>query len=233
MANWNALFADELHVQRVPESEICRFIALLEKTFSDRPLRIWDIGCGAGRHTVAMALLGHDVYASDNAPRGLELTRHWLAERDVSAQVVQSEMTHNPWPSVTFHGVLGWDALHHNRIANIYASLRMIWDALLPGGMLLATLKSDKADLFGQGNEIEPKTFVLTTGSETGVPHHYFDEAELRALLKGWTILALCEQVITNVERPDKFWEYTPFPHTTWGVLVQKPLAVHDGNASI
>ena len=49
----------------------------------------------------------------------------------------------------------------------------------------MVTLKSDKADFAGQGVEIEPGTFIHDIGDESGVPHHYFNEAGIRDLFAG------------------------------------------------
>src|ERR1039458_7756870 len=157
MPDWNALFAEELHIKRVPEAELYKFILLLEGLFPDRPLRLWDVGCGAGRHTVAMTVLGHDVHATDPAPRAVSITQQWLQDRQLRATVVQADMTVNPWPDVTFHGVLGWDSLYHDVLANIQKAIDGKYRALVPGGLLMATMKSDKADLYGRGLEVEPK----------------------------------------------------------------------------
>ena len=70
----------------------------------------------------------------------------------------------------------------------------------------MVTLKSDKADFAGQGVEIEPGTFIHDIGDESGVPHHYFNEAEVRDLFTGWEFMVLAEQVITHLARPDGFW---------------------------
>ena len=35
--------------------------------------------------------------------------------------------------------------------------------------------------------------------------------------------MVLAEQVITHLARPDRFWEYTPFPFTNWGIVARKP----------
>lgn len=223
MADWNTLFADDRHVESAPEAEIYRFVGLVERLFLERPLRLWDIGCGTGRHTVAMSHRGHYVCASDPAPRAVARTQQWLDKCELRAQVAQADMTENPWPALSFHGVVGWNSLYHDVLANITTAVNGIERALVPGGLFLATMKSDKADFFRRGQEIEPKTFILDVGSEAGVPHHYFGERDLRDLFKGWELMVLCEQVITNVERPDRFWEYTPFPHTTWGILARKP----------
>ena len=225
MADWNELFYDEKNRELAPEAELFRFVSLLEKTFSERPLSIWDLGCGAGRHTVAIARSGHRTYASDVAPKAIELTREWLSKTGAEANLQLAEMTHFPWQDdIKFHGVFSWAVLQHNTLDNIFRVINLIHSKLLPGGMLLATVISDKADGFGNGSEIEPKTFVLDKGKEAGVPHHYFDEKGIRELFckDKWNIKALVEQVITNAERPEGFWEYTPFRSTCWGVLMQK-----------
>lgn len=223
MASWNELFADEKNRELIPETAVYRFCRIVEDAFDERPLKFWDLGCGAGRHTVALARLGHDAYATDNAPRAIELTKEWLTEFDLSADVRLADMTDCPWSPDYFHGVVSWNVLHHNRLAAIHEAVAQVYRSLVPGGLLMATLKSDKADFAGQGVEIEPGTFVHDIGDESGVPHHYFNEVGIRDLFAGWEFLVLAEQVITHLERPDRFWEYTPFPFTNWGVVAKKP----------
>jgi methylase of polypeptide subunit release factors len=74
MATWNELFERGESIARFPEREVQEFVSLLERRFTERPLRIWDLCCGAGRHTVAMAARGYDVFASDIAAHGVTLT---------------------------------------------------------------------------------------------------------------------------------------------------------------
>jgi len=225
MTDWNTLFLDAQHREPVPEAEVYRVVHLLERSFSERPLRIWDLGCGAGRHTVALAKCGHQVFATDSAANGVIATRKLLTQCGLLSEVVEADMSECPWSGVTFHGVVSWDVLHHTTLDKIVLAVNGIFDRLLPGGMLLATLKSDKADLFGRGKEIEPKTFLLDTGREAGVPHHYFGKEELQELFlhRQWETLAMTEQIIENVVRPDRFWEYTPFRSTTWAILMRRP----------
>lgn len=224
MANWNSLFHEEENRALIPESAVHRFAKILDETFPDKSKQIWDLGCGAGRHTVALANIGYALYASDNAPKAIELTKEWLGRLNLKAMVKQADMTDCPWESVRFHGVIAWDVIHHNNLKNIIKTIDSIYDSLLSGGILLATLKSDKADLFGQGKEIEPNTFILDKGNEAGVLHHYFGEREIRELFDPvrWEFLSLAEQIIRHVERPNGFWKYTPFPFTNWGILVKR-----------
>ena len=222
MATWNELFERGASIARFPEREVQEFVSLLERRFTERPLRIWDLCCGAGRHTVAMAARGHEVFASDIASRGVSMTEEQLSKRGLSARTAVADMTECPWPDATFHGVVSWDSLHHNALEDILTALRVAHERLDVGGLLMVTLKSTRADLFGIGTEIEPGTFVQDSGREAGVPHHYFDESGIRAALDRWTLLSLVELRSDYVERCPDFLDVNPFRYTAWGVLAEK-----------
>jgi 2-polyprenyl-3-methyl-5-hydroxy-6-metoxy-1,4-benzoquinol methylase len=78
MPDWNTLFLEQRHREPVPEAEVYRVVHLLEERFPERPLRLWDLGCGAGRHTVALAKFGYDVHGSDTATNGVKATQKLL-----------------------------------------------------------------------------------------------------------------------------------------------------------
>ena len=224
MPTWNELFTDELNVKRIPEFEVHHFVDVLEKIFSERPLRLWDVCCGGGRHTVAMARRGHKIFASDNAPNALKLTQEWASSIGLGIQMELADMTVCPWSEVDFHGAISWDALYHNTFENMKKAVSQIHRQLVPGGLFLCTLMSTKSDSFawGLGKQIEPGTLVRDDSSEAGVPHHFCDEREVRELFRDWEYLSLVEQVITYLERGENFIDYNPFPFTKWGVLVRK-----------
>ncbi len=222
MSSWNELFLDEKNRSKAPQPEVYKFVGVLEKQFPDRPLRLWDLCCGAGRHTVLMAQLGHEVCASDNAPHAIEFTRKWLDEMKLKAELAVGDMTVCPWPEVKFHGIVSWGSLPHNTLANIKKTIDMIYRQLVSGGLFLGTLRSIKADSYGNGTQVEPNSFIPDEGKEKGIIHHFCDEAEMRELFKEWEIISLAEQIINYVERGKNFLECNPFPFTGWGILAQK-----------
>jgi len=222
MADWNELFANEKNIERIPDSAVYRFADTLEELIEKRPLRIWDLCCGAGRHTVALARMGHKVYASDNSNNALFLTHKWLEEIDLHAVFEQSDMTVCPWPDITFHGVISWDALHHNTLDNIKKAVNEVHKFLIPGGLFLGTLKSTKADSYGLGKQIEPNTYVPDAGCEQGIPHHFFDEAAILNLFEGWEFISLAEQIMNYTQRRDNFFDCNPFSYTRWCILARK-----------
>ena len=222
MPSWDHLFKDERFRFRMAEADVHRFVEVLERRFDERPLRLWDLCCGAGRHTVQMARLGHDIYASDISERGIANTRDWLEREGLEARTAISDMNECPWPDKSFQGVVCWDSLHHNTLVNIKRTVEGVHDALCPGGLFLVTLASTKTDSYGTGREIEPNTYVRGEGDEEGVPHHFFSEQDVVELFQDWEILVLLDRTCDYRIRGKDFLDTNPFTYTKWGVVAQK-----------
>lgn len=222
MATWNELFLHEKFIEYLPQLEVYKFIKKLEGIFPDRPLFLWDLCCGGGRHTVLMSHMHHVTFGSDAAETGINHTQKRLDDNGLMANLKISDMTVFPFDGVFFHGVICWDALHHNTRENITKTIAHIYDNLVNGGMFMATLISTKAGGYGRGDEIEKNTFIQNDGFEAGVPHHYFDEKDLRDLFKAWKFVILAEQVNTYLETEPDFYVTNPFSYTKWNIIVQK-----------
>ncbi|MBS4538459.1 class I SAM-dependent methyltransferase [Clostridium sp. D2Q-11] len=222
MATWNELFINEKFIATLPQPEVYKFIKVLEGSFPDKPLSIWDCCCGAGRHTILISQMGHKAYASDISENGINYTQKWLESNELMATLKVADMTNNPFPDTDFHGAISWDALHHNTIDNINKAVDIVYENLCAGGMFMVSLLSTKAgrpDL--RGKEIEKNTFVREDGPEKGVPHHYFDEQGIRDLFRKWKIISLVDIVVTYTE-VNIDHSINPFPYTKWNVIVQK-----------
>jgi 2-polyprenyl-3-methyl-5-hydroxy-6-metoxy-1,4-benzoquinol methylase len=223
MATWDELFKDKRHIRRYPQPEVIRFVQRLEQAFAGRPLKIWDQCCGGGRHSILVAEMGHEPYASDVSPVGIANLRQWASERNFACRTDVSDMTENPWgPNERFHGVVCWDALHHNTISNIKKAAAILHEALVPGGLLLLSLLSSKSGTDSEGREVEKNTFVSAEGLEAGVPHHYFDKNEIASVFSSWTMLILAEVVVTYLETEKEFYKNNPFPYTKWNLLLRR-----------
>jgi hypothetical protein len=131
-------------------------------------------------------------------------------------------MSENPWNKHDFNGVFCWDALHHNTIGKIKATVDIVHDSLTRSGLFMASLLSKKSGQQDKGRQIEPNTFIFDQWEESGVPHHYFDETEIRVLFNSWKILILAEIEVNYIETEDEFYKNNPFPYTKWNFLVMK-----------
>lgn len=94
-------------------------------------VRVLDLGCGQGRHSLAAAALGADVVAIDRDESKLESGRAAAEQRnlDIDWRVVDLEDT---WPELEeFDVVLVFNFLHRARMKEIIG-------AVAPGGALIA-----------------------------------------------------------------------------------------------
>jgi 2-polyprenyl-3-methyl-5-hydroxy-6-metoxy-1,4-benzoquinol methylase len=222
MPTWNELFLKKENIKQFPQTEIFRYVKKLEGAFTVTPLRIWDHCCGGGRHSILASQMGHNVYSSDISENGLLHLRKWMSKEDCHLEIEQSDMCINPWKESFFHGVMSWDAVHHNTIANIAMTIETIRKSLVEGGMFIATLMSTKSLTGDNGKEVEKNTFLPEKAEDSGVLHHYFDRNEIEQVFSNWIPLILAEQVIEYINVEDEFWKTNPFPYTKWLVLMKR-----------
>lgn len=183
MPTWDELFKQEHHRRREPHAAV---VAFAEELGRSGARRVYDQGCGAGRHAVYLAQGGFEVYASDISPRALELTRSWLQAQGLGAKLVLCDMTVVPYPDGFFDCAISMDVIQHNTTASIARVFAELLRTLRPGGRILISVSADCDPRRGTGQQIEAMTFVLTDGPEAGVPHHFFTREELEALLAGF-----------------------------------------------
>jgi cyclopropane fatty-acyl-phospholipid synthase-like methyltransferase len=149
---------------------------------------ILDLGCGTGRHTVYLAQQGFSVHGLDNSPHGLEMTRRWLADEGLQADLRLQNMTEGlPYGEKYFDAVVSVQVIHHANLATIRGIVREIFRVLNKGGYAYVTVAMmmhyDK-----KLEQVEPGTFVPLNGPEKGLLHHFFTPAELRELFKDFEV---------------------------------------------
>jgi SAM-dependent methyltransferase len=163
--------------------------------------RVFDLGCGVGRHATYLGGRGFRVAGSDISPTGIQRAHAACAERGIAFDGRVSDMTTLPWPDASFDAALSTSAIHHALRANILRAIDEIWRLLVPGGLFLVdfpcTDRGDYADLraevaAGQILEVEPNTFIderpHSEDADGFLPHHFCDEADLRDLLRRFTL---------------------------------------------
>lgn len=164
---------------------------------------VLDLGCGAGRHTVALARRGFAVTACDVSPAGLATCAAWLARERLDASLVCHEMKTLPFSDHAFDGLIAYHVVYHATLTGMRGILAEVGRVLRPGGWLyLTALARDDSRIAGyiadsktgKCEEIEPFTFVYLRDApgDKYLPHHYCDEAELRGLLSAFLFDDLC-----------------------------------------
>ena len=112
--------------------------------------------------------------------------------------------------------------LNEEQFQDIEKAVENVRRQMHPGGLMLASIISMKADSYGTGEELEPNTFIQKDGSESGIPHHYFDEAGIRALFDKWELVVLAESIMDYKERNLDNYLKNPFRYTNWNLVARK-----------
>jgi SAM-dependent methyltransferase len=96
-----------------------------------------------------------------------------------------------PFATNSFDAVVSIHVLYHASASGLRRAVDEASRVLRPSGTFIGTLLSKRTWKFGEGEEIEPGTFVQARGPEAGVPHSYVDEAGARALFSGFDLESL------------------------------------------
>lgn len=133
------------------------------------PGRALDVGCGEGADAIWLAQRGWDVVAVDVSPLAVERARAAAERAGVVVDWVCDDVLSTPFPTASFDLVsMQYPALPK---AAGEAAFRALFDAVRPGGVLLAVYH----DL-----DAEHRARMAAGGFD---PADYVLDAELRALL--------------------------------------------------
>jgi len=187
--DWNQLFKKSDKILKAPDPLAGQFIEAI-----GRNARVFDLGCGAGRHLVQMAKAGLQVTGADISPVGLGLCRDWLSETGLNADLILSDMAAPPFVSGSFDGVISINVLNHGMVSETAYAINEVHRILKKGGLFCFLIIGREDARYGEGVEIEPHTFIPKMGIEAGVPHHYYTPDELTALLNEFSEVNLRER---------------------------------------
>jgi SAM-dependent methyltransferase len=190
MPTWDELYADPA-ILPIPDEPEPLVVRALEGLVAPRSTPVLDLGCGAGRHLVWLERHGFAAHGADRAPGALARAGARLRGEGLPVRVAIADMRALPFAGDRFGAVIAQDVLYHGRRAELDAAFAEVRRVLREEGLFVGTLLSTRAWKFGEGTCLEDLTYVQERGPETGVVHHYCDEAEARALLAGFDVDSL------------------------------------------
>lgn len=215
--SWNDLFADDRFHWSDPDPGV---VAMAKRWARHGFRTVYDLGCGAGRHMAFLQTVTFQVIGSDVAPNGLAACANMLHQAGLPARLVQSDMTAAPFADASFDTGIAINVLNHNPRALLQQAIDEVHRILIPGGEFYLTVLNTWDWRYGSGEEVEPDSFILAEGPETGILHHFFDEADLRDWLATFEILEV-ERERGELElstRP----EGEPVTRDAWAVLARR-----------
>jgi hypothetical protein len=171
---------------------------LLRRTRSSAPRFAVVLGAGSGRNLAPLIDAGvHvDVIETDTARAQTVAARF---AREPLLRVIHAEYTDASAFTHKYVAALSTHALLHGTTEHIAAAVSVLTSVMAPDAELFLTFGSTSDPRFGEGTRIAAATWASADGSEAGVPHTYFDEGALRALLRAFDIISLEETPVREL----------------------------------
>lgn len=180
----------DLESWQKPDGFVVNFVFSLDKKANTK---IYDLGCGVGRHTVFFASQGYQVAASDISQEAVKKTKEWLDKLGLSADVQQGCMTDINQPDNEFDLVISINVIYHAYKSEIIQTLSEVYRILKPGGEFYCTLKvKDEGNAFDHDYQlVDVQTFILKGGVEEGIPHFLSTKKDVLEFFKDFEILRI------------------------------------------
>ena len=176
---WDEIFRRDGRIFVEPAPVVVEFA---EQLRDGGTVRVLDLGCGSGRHVLHLARIGMDVTGLDISPAALCLAAGWLADQNLKARLVLADARLPlPFRNSSFDALISTQVIHHALLETVHTTAREIARVVRPGGAILVSVPVGK-DAGDDCFEVEPRTYVPLTGTEKGLPHHFFKPEELPKL---------------------------------------------------
>ena len=186
--DWAKIESEEREYWSMPSKDVFQFMFHLKHY---RQRKVYDLGCGIGRHLLFLIDMGFDVYGSDySLDAVVEVNRH-LEKIEYTHRVKHESMTKITEPDESYDAVIAYNVVYHACLSDMVKALNNIYRILKPLGSLLITFQSRKSPGYKKELEVEPWTIVKNKGNEKDIPHHYVDRDEIFQLLSGYDIVEL------------------------------------------
>ncbi len=186
---------EELHKTlwaREPDKRLKEFA----KDYLKPGMRVLDLGCGKGRHTLYCAQMGVEVHGVDVSETALNALRDKAEKGQLFelVKVAKADMGELPYPDSYFDAVITVNAVNHGHWKDVKRFFSEATRVLKSGGMLFvlcAPLEFLEDTRTPETKELERGTFIDIDTMDGDVPHHLFTKEEMRELLEGYDIIEL------------------------------------------
>lgn len=180
LKGWEPIYKDKGMVQ----FEILNKVRSAVEFFKERNyVRVLDLGCGTGRHSLFLAQNGFEVFASDVSPMGIKIALQNAKNAKLeNINFLTHDMREIPFKENFFHAVICTLAIDHGTIADVQQTINEVYRVLKNEGAFIVDFMSIEDETYGKGIKIEENTFKSSMEGEENIIHHYASEEELKRL---------------------------------------------------
>ena len=142
--SWDKFYNDHGRFYLLPHPALAGFT---EKVREIAGLRILDLGCGSGRHLVALAEKGYDVEGVDFSPEAVRIAKDWLESRELpgNAYVADIHEKLQTYKAAEFDAIIAINSLNFQTSDEFLKSIKEINRLLKTGGIVLLVVPSKNA----------------------------------------------------------------------------------------
>ncbi len=153
-----------------------------------------DLGCGVGRHALALADIGFEVDAFDVSRTGLAEVSAKAEKHGLSVGTHIGNMTELPFTDGSYDFLVSWNVIYHGDEPDLRQAIAETHRVLRPSGTMLVTMLSKRNSDFGIGWEVS-KNFWVNPHAETDKahPHYFCDAREAVDLFSAFDIRSLVD----------------------------------------
>lgn len=206
MKQWNRIFKKHGKVF----NEIHEDLPKIANVFKERQIKkILDLGSGTGRHVVYLSKNGFDVYGLDISERGIEITREWLHQENLRADLkIGSFYQKLPYSDNFFDAAISISAIHHAKIEDIRKTIREVERVLKSNGLIFIVVRKRRFGNWSKGKIVEKygkqkvnyrvisdRTYMPIEGGEKGLTHYLFNKEILRKEFGNFKIIDIWTDV--------------------------------------
>jgi 2-polyprenyl-3-methyl-5-hydroxy-6-metoxy-1,4-benzoquinol methylase len=166
-------------------------VEMVERLRTAEVRRILDLGFGVGRHAILLAKEDFEVEGIDASSSGRDFADQWAAHEGVTLNLRVGDMSSLPYAAGELDAILTWNVIYHGTMDVVQQTIGELARCIKPDGYLICSLISSRHHMFGQGIELEPRTFVIPGGGEREHPHHYFNQEDIDRSFGAFEILRL------------------------------------------
>ncbi|MCK4600476.1 class I SAM-dependent methyltransferase [Candidatus Bipolaricaulota bacterium] len=183
--DWDRLSEGDRAYWDAPAGAVVKFAYRLKR---EAKRKVYDLGCGLGRHLLFLAQMGFDVCGSDLSERAVEEARKRLFTLSLRGHVKLGDMVKIQEPDDTYDAVIAYNVVYHAYPEGMRTTVKEIHRILKGGGLLLVTFQAKSAPSFQRGKCAGPSTTVKRGGPEDGIFHTYLSREEVLLLLSNFSI---------------------------------------------
>ena len=184
--SWDWTKVEDLTYWKIPDG----YVMSLPYYIGKPPARVFDLGCGVGRHTVYFASLGYEVDALDLSNDAVKSTQEWLKKNELKANVDQGKMTDLTQPDNHYDLVLAFNVIYHAYKDDMIHIINEIFRIIKPGGFFFGTIltKDPNQPFYNPKGVIDEQTLIKLEEPEKGIPHFFSYTEDVLEFFKNFEI---------------------------------------------